>query len=156
MTEYALLKEQIKEFGETDPWFLPFLSNAAAALYRSLPDVSWAGFYLMHEGRLVLGPFQGNPACIHIAVGKGVCGTAVLERRIVRVEDVHRFPGHIACDSQSRSEIVLPLERDGEIFGVLDIDSPRLNRFSEEDETGLREIAELIREMIRFPDIVFR
>jgi len=150
MTEYALIKDQIKGFGETDPWFLPFLSNAAAVLYQSLPDIIWAGFYLMHEGRLVLGPFQGNPACIHIEVGKGVCGTAVQERRIVRVADVHLFPGHIACDSQSRSEIVLPLEKDGEIFGVLDIDSPRQNRFSEEDEAGLKEIAELIREMICF------
>ncbi len=148
MTDYQLIKDQIKGFAETDPWFLPLLSNAAAVLYQSLPDVNWAGFYLMHEGKLVLGPFQGNPACIHIAIGKGVCGTAVQEKRIIRVADVHQFPGHIACDSASRSEIVLPLEKDGEIFGVLDIDSQVLDRFSEEDESGLKEIAELLQEMI--------
>lgn len=148
MTDYQLIKDQIKGFAETDPWLLPLLSNAAAALYHSLPDINWAGFYLMHEGGLVLGPFQGNPACIHIAIGKGVCGTAVQEKRIIRVADVHQFPGHIACDSASRSEIVLPLEKDGEIFGVLDIDSQVLDRFSEEDEAGLKEIAELLQEMI--------
>lgn len=152
MTDYKLIKEQISGFAETDPWFLPLLSNAAAVLYHSLPDINWAGFYLIHEGRLVLGPFQGNPACIHIAIGKGVCGTAVQERRILRVDDVHQFPGHIACDSASLSEIVLPLEKDGEIFGVLDIDSPVLNRFSEEDEDGLKKIAGLIQDMIRFRD----
>ncbi len=148
MTDYQLIKDQIKGFAETDPWLLPLLSNAAAVLYQSLPDINWAGFYLMHEGRLVLGPFQGNPACIHIEIGKGVCGTAVKEKRIIRVEDVHQFPGHIACDSASRSEIVLPLEKNGEIFGVLDIDSQVLDRFSEEDESGLKEIAELLQEMI--------
>ncbi len=148
MTDYQLIKDQIKGFAETDPWLLPLLSNAAAVLYQSLPDINWAGFYLMHAGRLVLGPFQGNPACIHIAIGKGVCGTAVQEKQIIRVADVHKFPGHIACDSASRSEIVLPLEKDGEIFGVLDIDSPVLDRFSEEDEAGLKEIAELLQEMI--------
>ena len=148
MTDYQLIKDQIKGFAETDPWLLPLLSNAAAVLYHSLPDINWAGFYLMHEGGLVLGPFQGNPACIHIAIGKGVCGTAVQEKRIIRVADVHQFPGHIACDSASRSEIVLPLEKNGEIFGVLDIDSQVLDRFSEEDEAGLKEIAELLQEMI--------
>ena len=148
MTDYQLIKDQIKGFAETDPWLLPLLSNAAAVLYQSLPDINWAGFYLMHEGRLVLGPFQGNPACIHIEIGKGVCGTAVKEKRIIRVEDVHQFPGHIACDSASRSEIVLPLEKNGEIFEVLDIDSQVLDRFSEEDEAGLKEIAELLQEMI--------
>ncbi len=148
MTDYNLIKEQIKGFAETDPWFLPLLSNAAAVLYQSLPNIIWAGFYLIHEGKLVLGPFQGNPACIHIAIGRGVCGTAVLEKKILRVDDVHQFPGHIACDSASRSEIVLPLEKDGEIFGVLDIDSPILRRFSKEDETGLKEITEIIQKMM--------
>lgn len=151
MMDYKLMKEQIKGFAETDPWFLPLLSNAAAILYQSLPNINWAGFYLIRGEKLVLGPFQGNPACIHIAIGKGVCGTAVQEKRIVRVEDVHQFPGHIACDSASRSEIVIPLEKEGEIFGVLDIDSPMLNRFSEEDEAGLKEIAGLIQEMIQIP-----
>ena len=153
MTDYKLIKEQISGFAETDPWYLPLLSNAAAVLYHSLPDINWAGFYLIHEEKLVLGPFQGNPACIHIAIGKGVCGTAVQEKRILRVEDVHQFPGHIACDSASQSEIVLPLEKEGEIFGVLDIDSPLLNRFSEEDEAGLKEIVELIQNVIRLQDL---
>ena len=148
MTDYNLIKEQIKGFAETDSWFLPLLSNAAAVLYQSLPNINWAGFYLIHEGKLVLGPFQGNPACIHIAIGRGVCGTAVQEKKILRVDDVHQFPGHIACDSASRSEIVLPLEKEGEIFGVLDIDSPILRRFSKEDETGLKEITEIIQKMI--------
>lgn len=149
MTDYKLMREQIEGFAEADPWFLPLLSNAAAVLYQNLPDVNWAGFYLIHEGRLVLGPFQGNPACIHIAIGKGVCGTAVQEKHILRVKDVHEFPGHIACDCASRSEIVFPLEKEGEIFGVLDIDSPIPNRFHEEDETGLKEIAELIQKRIQ-------
>ena len=148
MTDYNLIKEQIKGFAETDPWFLPLLSNAAAVLYQSLPNIIWAGFYLIHEGKLVLGPFQGNPACIHIAIGRGVCGTAVQEKKILRVDDVHQFPGHIACDSASRSEIVLPLEKDGEIVGVLDIDSAILRRFSKEDETGLKEITEIIQKMM--------
>ena len=148
MTDYNPIKEQIKGFAETDSWFLPLLSNAAAVLYHSLPNINWAGFYLIHEGKLVLGPFQGNPACIHIAIGRGVCGTAVQEKKILRVDDVHQFPGHIACDSASRSEIVLPLEKEGEIFGVLDIDSPILRRFSKEDETGLKEITEIIQKMI--------
>ena len=147
-TDYPLLKEQIKAFAEADAWYVPFLSNTAALLYQSLPDINWAGFYLMRGGRLVLGPFQGNPACIHIGIGKGVCGTAVQERRVLRVPDVHQFPGHIACDSASRSEIVLPLEKDGVIFGVLDIDSPIPDRFSEEDEAGLTEAAAVIRESI--------
>lgn len=150
MTDYKLIREQIKGFAETDSWFVPLLSNAAAVLYHSLPEVNWAGFYLVHEGKLVLGPFQGNPGCIHIEIGKGVCGTAVREKRILRVEDVHRFPGHIACDSASRSEIVLPFEKDGEILGVLDIDSPVLNRFSEEDEIGLKEIIQMVQEVLYF------
>lgn len=150
MTDYQLLAEQIKEFAETDAYYLPLLSNVSAVLYQSLTEVNWAGFYLLREGKLVLGPFQGNPACIHIAIGKGVCGTAVQERRVLRVEDVHRFPGHIACDVASRSEIVIPLEKDAEIFGVMDIDSPVVNRFSEKDEIGLIGIADVLRERIRF------
>ncbi|MBQ7507592.1 MAG: GAF domain-containing protein [Lachnospiraceae bacterium] len=151
---YGLMKEQISAFAETDPWYLPLLSNAAAVLYHALPEINWAGFYLLHQGRLVLGPFQGKPACIHIAPGRGVCGTAVQERRALRVADVHQFPGHIACDSASRSEIVLPLEKDGEIFGVLDIDSPVPDRFSEEDEEGLKETARRISELIVMEETV--
>ena len=124
------------------------LANASALLYGALEHVNWAGFYQLQDGRLVLGPFQGKPACILIPVGKGVCGTAVAENRVQRVEDVHRFPGHIACDSASNSEIVLPLSCRGEIWGVLDIDSPKLRRFTTEDEAGLALIAEEIGRML--------
>ena len=139
MPNYDLLARQIRELAREEPWYVPFLSNVSALLWDALPDLNWAGFYLMRDGRLVLGPFQGKVACIHIAVGKGVCGTAVAEDRVQRVPDVHRFPGHIACDSASNSEIVLPLHRNGQVVGVLDIDSPLLDRFSPEDEAGLRK-----------------
>lgn len=139
MPNYDLLARQIRELAQEEPWYVPFLSNVSALLWDALPDLNWAGFYLMRDGRLVLGPFQGKVACIHIAVGKGVCGTAVAEDRVQRVPDVHQFPGHIACDSASNSEIVLPLHRNGQVVGVLDIDSPLPDRFSPEDEAGLRK-----------------
>ena len=140
MPNYDLLARQIRELAQEEPWYVPFLSNVSALLWDALPDLNWAGFYLMRQGRLVLGPFQGKVACIHIAVGKGVCGTAVAEDRVQRVPDVHRFPGHIACDSASNSEIVLPLHRNGQVVGVLDIDSPLPDRFSPEDEAGLVKV----------------
>jgi GAF domain-containing protein len=124
------------------------LANASALLFEELEDLNWAGFYLMEEGRLVLGPLQGKPACIEIPVGRGVCGTAVQEGRTQLVPDVHLFPGHIACDSASNSEIVVPLRIDGEIVGVLDIDSPWPGRFTEEDQTGLEAVAEIIAQML--------
>ena len=130
------------------PYRTANLSNAAALLWQELEEINWAGFYQLRDGRLVLGPFQGKPACILIPVGKGVCGTAVAENRVQRVEDVHRFPGHIACDSASNSEIVLPLSCRGEIWGVLDIDSPKKGRFTLEDEEGLSLIAEEIGRML--------
>ena len=152
ITNYQQLKEQIMGLSQTDPWFVPFLSNAAAALYEELEDINWAGFYLMREGRLALGPFQGKTACIHIEIGKGVCGSAVAQNRIIRVEDVHEFPGHIACDAASRSEIVLPLrDSDGKILGVLDIDSPLTGRFTEEDQQGLAPIADFIGRAMQIP-----
>lgn len=120
------------------------MANAAGLIWESLPDVNWVGFYRNVDGELVLGPFQGRPACIRIPFGKGVCGVAAATLEVQRVEDVHAFPGHIACDSASNSEIVLPLIRDGEVLGVLDIDSPTHNRFDEQDETGLRPIAEFL------------
>lgn len=126
------------------PYPIANLANAAALLWQELPDINWAGFYLMEGDRLVLGPFQGRPACIEIAVGRGVCGTAVMRDEIVLVEDVHEFPGHIACDAQSRSEIVLPLHADGRIVGVLDIDSPSVGRFQKEDKDGLAKAAEIL------------
>lgn len=120
------------------------LANASALLMQSLPDVSWAGFYMMENGILVLGPFQGKPACIEIPVGRGVCGTAVKENKTQLVPNVHEFPGHIACDSASNSEIVVPLRVDDQIIGVLDIDSTDFGRFSEEDKEGLERFAEII------------
>jgi len=124
------------------------MANAAGLIWESLPDLNWAGFYRNVGGELVLGPFQGRPACIRIAFGTGVCGVAAETRQVQRVADVNAFPGHIACDSASRSEIVLPLVRDGELLGVLDIDSPRPARFDEEDEAGLRPIAEILTKAI--------
>ena len=112
------------------------MANAAALIYETLPDVNWVGFYRNVNGELVLGPFQGRPACIRMTFGEGVCGVAAETRQVQRVEDVHAFPGHIACDSASNSEIVVPLIRDGELIGVLDIDSPKTGAFSEEDEAG--------------------
>jgi GAF domain-containing protein len=120
------------------------MANAAGLIWESLPDVNWVGFYRNVGGELVLGPFQGRPACIRIPFGTGVCGAAAATRQVQLVEDVHAFPGHIACDSASNSEIVLPLIRDGELLGVLDIDSPITGRFDEEDEAGLRPIAEFL------------
>ena len=139
--DYTLLVKQIEALAETDGWFVPLLSNAAALLYDSLENVNWAGFYLMRGGQLVLGPFQGKVACIHIPLGQGVCGTAALNDRTQRVPDVHAFPGHIACDSASNSEIVVPLHRDGAVVGVLDIDSPVFDRFTEVDQAGLEAFA---------------
>ena len=120
------------------------MANAAGLIWESLPELNWAGFYRNVGGELVLGPFQGRPACIRIPFGTGVCGVAAETRQVQRVDDVHAFPGHIACDSASNSEIVLPLLRDGELLGVLDLDSPRTSRFDEEDEAGLRPIAEIL------------
>jgi L-methionine (R)-S-oxide reductase len=118
-------------------------ANTAALVYDALPDLNWAGFYLYKSGELVLGPFQGKPACVRIALGKGVCGTAASRRETVLVEDVHSFPGHIACDSASNSEIVIPLIRDGELLGVLDLDSPRHARFGADDARGLERLASI-------------
>jgi L-methionine (R)-S-oxide reductase len=118
-------------------------ANMAALIFTSLPDLNWAGFYFLRGDTLVLGPFQGKPACVRIAVGQGVCGTAVARRQTLRVEDVDAFPGHIACDSASRSELVVPLIRDGAVIGVLDIDSPIPSRFDAIDQTGLERLAAL-------------
>lgn len=149
-TDYRLIVEQAKAFIETDPYYVAALSNISALLAESLSDLNWAGFYLMREGRLVVGPFQGKTACIHIEVGKGVCGTAVMKEEVIRVKDVHEFPGHIACDSASNSEIVLPIRNKGRIVGVLDIDSVKIDRFSDADEEGLRSLVELIGDEVEF------
>lgn len=146
---YDLLTLQIRELAAEESWYVPLLSNASALLYDALPDLNWAGFYLLRGGRLVLGPFQGKTACIHIAPGRGVCGTAVAQDRTQRVPDVHRFPGHIACDSASNSEIVIPLRQNGQVIGVLDIDSPLPDRFSEADQQGLEQFCRALEEMLR-------
>ena len=141
---YDLLCRQVRELADAEPWYVPLMANAAALIYEALPDLNWAGFYLLRGGRLVLGPFQGKNACIHIAVGKGVCGTAVAENRTQRVADVHQFAGHIACDSASNSEIVVPLRQNGQVVGVLDIDSPLFDRFDENDQKGLEALARVL------------
>ena len=144
MTDYELLNAQLAAMTEAVPHRIANLANASALLYDTLDRLNWAGFYWMENGRLVLGPFQGKPACVEIEVGKGVCGTAVQENRTVVVEDVHQFPGHIACDCASNSEIVVPIRKDGRVIGVLDIDSPVLARFTEEDRVGLEEFVRVL------------
>ena len=144
MTDYELIIAQAEALAEGTVWDVTLYANLSALLYESLENVNWTGFYLLREGALQLGPFQGKMACTRIPIGKGVCGTAVREERIQRVEDVHAFPGHIACDCASESEIVLPIRKDGEIIGVLDIDSPVKGRFSKEDEIGLQRLVAVI------------
>lgn len=134
---YSLLVKQLDALLEGETNQTANLSNASALLNQFLEDTNWVGFYLMEQGELVLGPFQGLPACVRIAVGRGVCGTAVSERKTLRIEDVHAFPGHIACDAASNSEIVIPLIKNDEVIGVLDIDSPSKGRFTAEDQQGL-------------------
>jgi GAF domain-containing protein len=132
---------------ETDP--IANMANCAALIFNSVPRLNWAGFYLLKGGELVLGPFQGQPACVRIALGRGVCGTAAESHSTLRVADVTKFPGHIACDSASRSEIVVPLlTEDFRLIGVLDVDSPELDRFDAEDEAGLSAIAQIIAQKI--------
>ena len=144
MTNYDLVEKQLSALVEGIPYEVANLANASALLWQEMPRINWVGFYKMTDGALVLGPFQGKPACIRIPVGRGVCGTAVAEDKIQLVYDVHDFPGHIACDSASNSEIVLPIHVGGEIWGVLDIDSPYVGRFTEEDKLGLEKIVAVL------------
>lgn len=141
-----MLCKQLESLIANVPHRVANLANASALLWQELKDINWAGFYLMENGILVLGPFQGKPACIEIPVGKGVCGTAVAEKKTQLVANVHEFPGHIACDGASNSEIVVPIFKDGAIFGVLDIDSPLFSRFSEEDRAGLEAFVKVLEE----------
>ena len=144
MTDYKTLNALLRSLTEGVPHPIANLSNAAALLFETLEQINWAGFYLLEGEALVLGPFQGRPACIEIPLGKGVCGTAAAKDATQRVPDVHQFPGHIACDSASRSEIVVPLRSGGRVVGVLDIDSPVPERFSAEDQAGLEEFARIL------------
>ena len=128
------------------------LANVSALIFQEMDRINWVGFYMMEKDVLVLGPFQGKPACIEIPKGKGVCGTAAAEDRPQRVDDVHRFPGHIACDAASRSELVIPLHADGRVIGVLDIDSPELSRFSEEDEAAMLRLCQALESILAVCD----
>lgn len=141
---YETVAAQLAALTQDVPYEVANLANASALLWQEMADINWVGFYKMTDGALVLGPFQGKPACIRIPVGRGVCGTAVAEDAIQLVYDVHQFPGHIACDCASNSEIVLPIHVNGEIWGVLDIDSPSVGRFTAEDRVGLEKIVEVL------------
>ena len=142
--DYKTLNAQVQALTDGVPHVIANLANASAAIWQAMDNINWAGFYIMEKGKLVLGPFQGKPACIEIPVGRGVCGTAVAEKATQLVYDVHQFPGHIACDGASNSEIVVPLMADGVLVGVLDIDSPVIGRFDEEDQAGLEEMCGIL------------
>lgn len=153
---YTLLAEQLTALTDGEPHAIPNLANCSALLFYALKDINWAGFYLTQTNEvtgkeyLLLGPFQGKTACIRIPSGRGVCGTALATGEIQLVEDVHEFPGHIACDSASNSEIVLPIRKNGKIVGVLDIDSPYVARFDEEDKEGLQKLVEILEKACEF------
>jgi L-methionine (R)-S-oxide reductase len=142
---YRQLIEQARRLLEGEPDLVANTANLAALLYHALPDVNWVGFYFHKDGQLVLGPFQGKTACVRIPLGKGVCGTAAQRRETVVVDNVHEFPGHISCDAASNSEIVVPLVHEQDLIGVLDIDSPQLSRFDDDDRAGLEAIAAVLR-----------
>ena len=146
--DYKMTAKQLEALVEGVPYEMANLANASALLWQEMPDINWVGFYKMMDGQLVLGPFQGKPACTLIPVGRGVCGTAVAQDAVQLVPDVHKFPGHIACDCASNSEIVLPIHVDGAVWGVLDIDSPTTGRFMEEDQEGLEEIVKILERII--------
>ena len=148
MTDYNLLCEQLRALSEDNPHRIAKLANASALIYQGLDRLNWAGFYFLEGGKLVLGPFQGRPACIEIPMGRGVCGTAAKLDQTQLVEHVHAFPGHIACDSASRSEIVVPLHEYGIVTGVLDIDSPVENRFDEADRAGVEAFARILEQFL--------
>ncbi|MBR0474693.1 MAG: GAF domain-containing protein [Erysipelotrichaceae bacterium] len=146
---YEIMIEQLEGLCQSPEYLITLLSNTSALLKQSMEDLNWAGYYIMKDGKLILGPFQGLVACEKIEVGKGVCGTAVKERKTILVKNVHEFPGHIACDSASNSEIVVPIIIDDEVWGVLDIDSPSLNRFDETDQKYLEQAVEIITNAIQ-------
>ena len=148
MTNYEQIVQQIIALTDGIPYEIANLANTSALLWQELSDINWVGFYKMTDGALVLGPFQGKPACIRIPVGRGVCGTAVKEDAVQLVYNVHDFPGHIACDCASNSEIVLPIHVDGKIWGVLDIDSPTIGRFTTADRDGLLKIVDVLEQVL--------
>ena len=148
MTDYKTMLAQLDALVRDVPHPISNYANASALLFETLEDINWAGFYFLEGETLVLGPFQGKTACIEIPVGRGVCGTAAARNETQLVYDVHQFPGHIACDSASNSEIVVPLRRDGAVYGVLDIDSPLIGRFTQADREGLEAVARLLEETV--------
>ena len=162
MADYGLLAKQIVSLAEVDAHWLPVLSNAAALLWDALDDINWVGFYLVdpvtvtgsgpRTPELRMGPFQGKVACVRIPFGRGVCGTAAATKTSQLVEDVHQFPGHIACDSASNSEVVVPIFKDGQVVGVLDIDSPNVARFTQEDLAGLEQVVKALESCANFSD----
>ncbi|UXS58966.1 GAF domain-containing protein [Staphylococcus ureilyticus] len=147
-TNYDLLQKQVSSLIEDESNMIAILSNISALLNDSLDQINWVGFYLVEDNELILGPFQGHPACVHIAIGKGVCGTAVAKNESQLVADVNAFPGHIACDANSKSEIVIPIHKDSNVIGVLDIDAPITNRFNNEDKQGLENIVAIIEKQL--------
>ncbi|AMG60447.1 MULTISPECIES: GAF domain-containing protein [Staphylococcus] len=147
-TNYNLLSKQLQSLIEDETNLIAILSNTSALLNDNLDQINWVGFYLIDNQELILGPFQGHPACVHIAIGNGVCGTAVAQKQTQCIADVHQFPGHIACDAQSKSEIVIPLHQNNEIIGVLDIDSPINSRFTEEDQRQLENLVSIIEQQL--------
>jgi len=146
--DYNLLIKQFEALAESSVNYLPLLSNCSALIYENLKDLNWAGFYLIKNDALLLGPFQGKTACVNISKGKGVCGTAYEKDETQLIDNVHEFPGHIACDSASNSEIVIPIHKDGKVVAVLDIDSPSYSRFSLEDKEGLENLVKKLEELI--------
>lgn len=148
--DYKILIAQLEALSESSKNYIPLLSNASALIYENMKDLNWAGFYLVRNDALLLGPFQGKVACVNIAKGKGVCGTAFEKDETQLVKNVHEFPGHIACDSASNSEIVVPIHEDGKVVAVLDIDSPLLHRFDEEDREGLEAFIKKLEELIEW------
>jgi len=143
-TNYQELISEIKALIEGIPYPIANYANVSATIWKAMDDINWVGFYLIDNNKLILGPFQGNPACVSIEIGKGVCGSAVARKRSLIVPDVHDFPGHIACDTDSRSEIVIPMIKNGKTIGVLDIDSPLLDRFDVNDRVNLEEIVKIL------------
>jgi len=149
---YKIINTYLKGIISEDSDWLAGISNASALLFQLLPEINWAGFYLYKNNELVLGPFQGKPACVRIQMGKGVCGTAAKQRKVQVVKDVNEFPGHIACDIASQSEIVIPIIHEGKLIGVLDIDSPKKNRFDNVDAEGLIEFVDILNKYLIWPD----
>ena len=147
---YGILIAQLEALAESSRNFVPLLSNASALIYQNMKDLNWAGFYIVRDDALLLGPFQGKVACVNIEKGKGVCGTSFEKNETQLVKNVHEFPGHIACDSASNSEIVVPIRENGKVVAVLDIDSPLLNRFDEDDKKGLEAFVRKLEELIEW------